>query len=201
TQIYTLRCGSQGANALRQEVASTLGIPVESIVVLTEDVGGAFGMKTPLYPEYVCLLAAAKTLKTGVSWTSSRSESFVSDNQARDTVTVGKLALDNDGLFLALQVDVLANMGAFLSTAGAFIATSNFSRCLSTVYAIPRISVRVRCVFTNSVPTGPYRGAGRPEANYAMERLIETASGLTGIDSVILRRRNMITPGMLPYST
>src|SRR6185312_7313233 len=117
------------------------------------------------------------------------------------TVTVGKLALDNDGLFLALQVDVLANMGAFLSTAGAFIATSNFSRCLSTVYAIPRISVRVRCVFTNSVPTGPYRGAGRPEANYAMERLIETASGLTGIDSVILRRRNMITPGMLPYST
>ena len=201
TQIYTLRCGSQGAGALRQELASTLGVSAEAIVVLTEDVGGAFGMKTPIYPEYVCLLAAAKTLQTGVRWMSSRSESFVSDNQARDTITVGKLALDNDGKFLALQMDVLADMGAFLTTAGAFIATSNFSRCLPTVYAISRISVRVRCVFTNSLPTGPYRGAGRPEANYAMERLVETASGIMGIDSITLRRRNMITPNLLPYKT
>ena len=111
------------------------------------------------------------------------------------------MAIDDNGKFLALHLNVLANMGAFLSTAGAFIATNNFARCLSTVYAIPRVSVRVRCVFTNSLPTGPYRGAGRPEANYAMERLVEAASKVVGIDSVALRRRNMITPKMLPYKT
>jgi aerobic carbon-monoxide dehydrogenase large subunit len=200
-QMYTLRCGSQGAGALCQEVASTMGVPPESVVVLTEDVGGAFGMKTPLYPEYISLLAAARSLKSGISWMSSRSEAFVSDNQARDTITIGKLALDNDGRFLALQMDVLADMGAFLTTAGAFIATSNFSRCLSTVYAIPRVAVRVRCVFTNSLPTGPYRGAGRPEANYAMERLVENASKILEIDSILLRRRNFITADSLPYKT
>ena len=132
---------------------------------------------------------------------SSRSEAFVSDNQARDTVTEGTLALASDGRFLALRMDVLADMGAFLSTASTFIATSNFARCLSTVYAIPRVAVRVRCVFTNSVPTAPYRGAGRPEANYAMERVIEAASKVTGFDSIFLRRHNMITPQMLPYKT
>ena len=167
--VYTLRCGSQGAGALRDEVAAVLGVAATKIIVITE--GG--GMKTPVYPEYIALLVAARLLQRPVHWMSSRSEAFVSDNQARDTVTEGALALDGDGRFLALCMDVLADMGAFLSTASAFIATSNFARCLSTVYAIPRISVRVRCVFTNSVPTAPYRGAGRPEANYAMERLVE----------------------------
>ena len=161
--VYTLRCGSQGAGALRDEVAAVLGIAATKIIVITEDVGGAFGMKTPVYPEYIALLVAARLLQRPVHWMSSRSEAFVSDNQARDTVTEGALALDGDGRFLALRMDVLADMGAFLSTASAFIATSNFARCLSTVYAIPRISVRVRCVFTNSVPTAPYRGAGRPK--------------------------------------
>jgi aerobic carbon-monoxide dehydrogenase large subunit len=134
TQIYTLRCGSQGTSALRQEVALTLGVSAESIVVLTYDVGGAFGMKTPLYPEYVCLLAAAKVLQTQVYWMSSRSESFVSDNQARDTITLGKLALDNDGKFLALQIDAIANMGAFLSTAGVRRVTSAAVCRRSTLY-------------------------------------------------------------------
>jgi len=199
--VYTLRCGSQGAGALRDEVAAVLGVAATKIIVITEDVGGAFGMKTPVYPEYIALLVAARLLQRPVHWMSSRSEAFVSDNQARDTVTEGALALDGDGRFLALRMDVLADMGAFLSTASAFIATSNFARCLSTVYAIPRISVRVRCVFTNSVPTAPYRGAGRPEANYAMERLVEAASRIALVDSISLRRRNMITPNMLPYGT
>jgi aerobic carbon-monoxide dehydrogenase large subunit len=199
--VYTLCCGSQGAGALRDEVAATLGVPTEKVVVVTDDVGGAFGMKTPLYPEYIALLVAARALQRPVHWMSSRTEAFLSDNQARDTVTEGTLALDKDGRFLALHMDVLADMGAFLSTASAFIATSNFARCLSTVYAIPRISVRIRCVFTNSVPTAPYRGAGRPEANYAVERLIEAAGKVTGINSLMLRRRNMITPQMLPYKT
>ena len=199
--IYTLRCGTQGAAALRDEVATALGIAAEKVVVITDDVGGAFGMKTPLYPEYIALLVAAKMLQRPVHWMSSRSEAFLSDNQARDTVTEGTLALDNDGRFLALRMNVLADMGAFLSTASAFIATSNFARCLSSVYAIPRIGVRVRCMFTNSTPTAPYRGAGRPEANYVIERLVEVASTVTSIDSLTLRRHNMIRPQMLPYQT
>ncbi len=199
--VYTLRCGTQGAAALRDEVAAALGVATEKVVVITEDVGGAFGMKTPLYPEYIALLVAAKMLRRSVHWMSSRSEAFLSDNQARDTVTEGTLALDAEGGFLAMRMEVLADMGAFLSTASAFIATSNFARCLSSVYAIRRIAVRVRCVFTNTTPTAPYRGAGRPEANYAIERLIEVASTVTGIDSLTLRRRNLIRPQMLPYRT
>src|SRR5262249_44793312 len=111
------------------------------------------------------------------------------------------LALDGDGRFLALRVDALANLGAYHGPMGAFIATSNFARCLPCVYHIPKIAVRMRCVFTNTVPVGPYRGAGRPEAHYAMERLVDAAARVTGIDRLTLRRRNFITPAMLPYAT
>src|SRR5215472_4434966 len=199
--VYTLRCGSQGVYVLRDQIAAIMGLRPEKIRVVTDDVGGAFGMKTPVYPEYVALLVAARRLCRPIHWMSTRSEAFVSDNQARDTVARGELALDEDGQFLALRVNVLANMGAFLSEASAFIATSNFARCLSSIYHFPRIAVGVRCVFTNTVPTGPYRGAGRPEANYTVERLIEAAARLTGIDSVELRRKNMLTPQMMPYAT
>jgi aerobic carbon-monoxide dehydrogenase large subunit len=199
--VYTLRCGSQGVYVLRNQVAAIMGLHPEKIRVMTDDVGGAFGMKTPVYPEYIALLVAARRLRRPIHWMSTRSEAFVSDNQARDTVAQGELALDEDGRFLALRVSVLANMGAFLSEASAFIATSNFGRCLSSIYHFPRIAVGVRCVFTNTVPTGPYRGAGRPEANYTVERLIEAASRLTGIDPVDLRRKNMLTPQMMPYAT
>jgi aerobic carbon-monoxide dehydrogenase large subunit len=199
--IYTLRCGSQGVYVLRNQIAAIMGLRPEEIRVVTDDVGGAFGMKTPVYPEYIALLVAARRLRRPIHWMSTRSEAFVSDNQARDTIAQGELALDEDGRFLALRVSVLANMGAFLSEASAFIATSNFGRCLSSIYHFPRIAVGVRCVFTNTLPTGPYRGAGRPEANYTVERLIEAAARLTGIDSVDLRRKNMLTPQMLPYAT
>ena len=199
--VYTLRCGSQGVYVLRDQIAAIMGLRPEKIRVVTDDVGGAFGMKTPVYPEYVALLVAARRLCRPIHWMSTRSEAFVSDNQARDTVARGELALDKDGQFLALRVNVLANMGAFLSEASAFIATSNFGRCLSSIYHFPCIAVGVRCVFTNTVPTGPYRGAGRPEANYTVERLIEAAARLTGIDSVELRRKNMLTPQMMPYAT
>jgi len=199
--VYTLRCGSQGVYVLRNQIAAIMGLCPQKIRVVTDDVGGAFGMKTPVYPEYVALLVAARRLCRPIHWMSTRSEAFVSDNQARDTVARGELALDKDGQFLALRVNVLANMGAFLSEASAFIATSNFGRCLSSIYHFPRIAVGVRCVFTNTVPTGPYRGAGRPEANYTVERLIEAAARLTGIDSVELRRKNMLTPQMMPYAT
>jgi aerobic carbon-monoxide dehydrogenase large subunit len=199
--VYTLRCGSQGVYVLRNQIAAIMGARPEQIRVVTDDVGGAFGMKTPVYPEYIALLVAARRLRRPIHWMSTRSEAFVSDNQARDTVVQAELALDEEGRFLALRVHALANMGAFLSEASAFIASSNFARCLSSIYHFPRIAVGVRCVFTNTVPTGPYRGAGRPEANYTIERLIEAAARLTGIDSVDLRRRNMLAPQLMPYAT
>jgi carbon-monoxide dehydrogenase large subunit len=199
--VYTLRCGSQGVYVLRNQIAAIMGTRPEQIRVLTDDVGGAFGMKAPVYPEYIALLVAARRLRRPIHWMSTRSEAFVSDNQARDTVVHAELALDEAGRFLALRVGALANMGAFLSEASAFIATSNFARCLSSIYHFPRIAVGVRCVFTNTVPTGPYRGAGRPEANYTIERLIQAAARVTGIDGVDLRRQNMLKPQMMPYAT
>ena len=168
---------------------------------MTDDVGGAFGMKTAAYPEYVALLVAARQVGRPVHWMSTRAESFMSDNQARDTVTTAELALDADGRFLALQVSAIAAVGALLSSHGASIASNNFARCFPGMYHIPHIAVDVRCVFTNTVQIGPYRGAGRPEANYALERLVEEASRVTGIDPVALRRRNLIPRAMIPYAT
>jgi aerobic carbon-monoxide dehydrogenase large subunit len=199
TDGYTLRCGSQGVTLLRDQLAGILGHAQDRIRVVTEDVGGGFGMKSPVYPEYVALLVAAKRLGRAVHWMSTRSEAFLTDQAARDTITDGALALDGNGRFLALKVDVLASMGAYVTPVGAFIATSNFARCLSSVYRIPCIGAGIRCVFTNSVPTGPYRGAGRPEANYAIERLIDEAAQLTGIDRIELRRRNLIQASEIPY--
>ncbi len=197
--VYRLHVGSQGVTLLRDQLAAILGVPRETIVVTTGDVGGGFGMKAPAYPEYVALLAAAKRLGRPVHWMSGRAEAFLSDQQARDTITDVELALDGEGHFLALRVRVLAAMGAYVTSHGAFIATSNFARCLSSMYRIPRILGEVKCVFTNTVPTGPYRGAGRPEANYAIERAIDEAARLSGIDRLDLRRRNLIGPAEIPY--
>src|SRR5216684_2248902 len=198
---YVLRCGSQSVMTLREQLIGILGIGRDKLRVLTEDVGGGFGMKSPAYPEYVALLVAAKRVQRPVHWMSTRSEAFVSDQQARDTITDAELALDGEGRFLALRVKALASMGAYVTSHGAFIATSNFARCLSSVYRIPRIAAEIRCVFTNTVPTGPYRGAGRPEANYAIERLIDEAARVTGIDRITLRRRNLIAAADMPYET
>ena len=131
----------------------------------------------------------------------TRSESFLSDQQARDTVTEAELAIDQKGKFLALRVKHIASMGAFVGAPGAHIQTNNFARCFPGMYAIPRIQVDVQCVFTNTVPTGPYRGAGRPEANYALERLVDEAARVTGIDPIRLRRRNLIPRKSIPYKT
>ncbi|MGO8918514.1 MAG: xanthine dehydrogenase family protein molybdopterin-binding subunit [Stellaceae bacterium] len=199
SDAYTLRAGSQGVTMLRDQLVAILGLERDKLRVTTDDVGGGFGMKAPAYPEYVALLVAARRVGRPVHWMSTRSEAFVTDQQARDTITEVELALDGDGTFLALRVKVLAAMGAYITSHGAFIATSNFARCLSSMYRIPRILGEVKCVFTNTVPTGPYRGAGRPEANYAIERTIDEAARITGIDRLALRRRNLITPGEIPY--
>ena len=198
---YILDCPSQSAFVLQQHLARTLGVAAERVRVRSGDVGGAFGMRTANYPEYPALLVAARRTGRTVRWLATRAEGFVSDNQARDTVMEGELALDASGRFLALRIDVLAAMGAYLTSHGAFIATANFARCLPCMYDIAHVAVRIRCVFTNTVPTGPYRGAGRPEANYCVERLVDAAARVTGFDRLVLRRRNLIRPRQLPYKT
>ncbi len=196
---YTLRSASQSVWIMQQKVAGVLGIKPDKLRVISGDIGGAFGTKTDAYPEYIAVLAAAKLLGRPVHWGSSRAEAFLSDNHARDMVTAGELALDKDGNFLALRVKVLADMGAFPSGAGPLTATLNLARCFPSVYRIPRLACDVTCLYTNTVQTGAYRGAGRPEANYLMERLVEEAAKVTGIDAIALRRKNLIKPAEIPF--
>jgi carbon-monoxide dehydrogenase large subunit len=201
TDNYTLRVCSQGAGPMQGLLCAIMGLPKEKLRVTTDDVGGAFGMKTAPYPEYPTLLVAARVTKRPVHWMATRSEAFVSDNQARDSVVEAELALDERGKFLALRIRQLANVGAFVTPANPHLITNNFTRCLPGMYRIPHIEVSVKCLFTNTVPLGPYRGAGRPEANYVLERLVDEAARVTGIDKVKLRRRNLIPPSAIPYKT
>ena len=198
---YTLHCCSQSADAMRAQAASIMGVPNEKLRVITEDVGGAFGMKTTCYPEYIALMVAAKKAGRPVHWQSTRSEAFVSDAQARDAVTDVELALDGKGKFLALRMRHLCNQGAYIANAGININTNNFARCLPSMYRIPKVDVGVACYFSNKVPIAPYRGAGRPEANYALERAVEEAARITGIDSVRLRKKNLIPASAMPFKT
>ena len=198
---YTLRVCSQGAGPMRDMVAAIMGIDKQMLRVVTEDVGGAFGLKSGAYPEYPVLLAAAKKYGRKVHWMASRSEAFNSDNQGRDNVTIGELALDADGKFLALRARQIQNLGAYVASAGIQLATNNFARCFPAMYDIPKIDIGVQCVYTNTIPTGPYRGAGRPEANYLIERLVDEAARVTGIDRIALRKRNLIPPSAIPYKT
>jgi len=201
TDTYTLDACSQSARALRDGVAPILGVAKERLRVTTEDVGGAFGLKTGPYSEYLAILVAAKLTARPVHWMSTRSESFLSDNHARDGISAAELALDEKGKFLALRVRHLANMGAFIGAVGANIQTLNYTRCFPAMYDIRAIDVTVRCVFTNTVQTGPYRGAGRPEANYVLERVVDEAARITGIDPIKLRRRNLTPTKAMPYKT
>jgi carbon-monoxide dehydrogenase large subunit len=198
---YTLRVCSQGAGPMRDMLAAIMGIDKQMLHVLTEDVGGAFGLKSGAYPEYPVLLVAAKKFGRRVHWMSSRSEAFNSDNQARDNVTVGTLALDKKGKFLALRAYQIQNLGAYVASAGIQLATNNFARCFPAMYDIGKLDIGVQCVYTNTLPTGPYRGAGRPEANYVIERLVDEASRISGIDPVTIRKRNLIQASAMPYKT
>jgi carbon-monoxide dehydrogenase large subunit len=198
---FTLRACSQSAGALRDNILGIMNWPKERLHVLTEDVGGAFGLKTGAYPDYIAVMVGAKLTGRTVHWMSTRSEAFLSDGQARDAFTEGELALDEKGRFLALRVKHIGNMGAYIGSVGANIQTLNFARCLPGMYDIKHIDVSSRCVFSNTIPTSPYRGAGRPEANYVLEKLVDEAVRLTGIDAVKLRRRNLIRPSAMPYKT
>jgi carbon-monoxide dehydrogenase large subunit len=198
---YTLRVCSQGAGPMRDMVAAIMGIDKQMLRVITDDVGGAFGLKSGAYPEYPVLMAAAKQYGRKVHWMASRSEAFNSDNQARDNVTFGELALDADGKFLALRARQIQNLGAYVASAGIQLATNNFARCFPAMYDIPKIDLGVQCVYTNTIPTGPYRGAGRPEANYLIERLVDEAARVSGIDKIEIRKRNLIPSSAIPFKT
>jgi carbon-monoxide dehydrogenase large subunit len=200
-KTFSLRCGTQGVTSVRMQTAAALNVKPEELHVLTDDVGGGFGMKGFGYPEYIALLHAARALKRPVHWVSTRAEAFMSDNAGRDSYWVTELALDRRGKFLALRTTGLANVGAYLTGVAHFCATLHVAGCLPTVYDIPYASVSARCCVSNTVPTGPYRGAGRPEASYLLERVIDAAADKLGIDAAQLRRRNLIKPAKMPYKT
>jgi carbon-monoxide dehydrogenase large subunit len=198
---YVLRTGCQGVITQRNLLAGPLAVPVEKIRVLTGHVGGSFGMKFTCYPESVCALHAARLLGRPVKWTDERTDSFLSDSHGRDHDVTAELALDAEGHFLAVRVTGFANMGARLSNALTLPGTMNVARNIVGVYRTPLVEVATRCLFTNTTPVGAYRGAGRPEGNYYIERLLETAAREMGISAVELRRRNHIRPEHLPYTT
>src|SRR6476646_7416551 len=198
---YLLRVCSQGARVMRDAMAGVMGIPPAKIRVITEEVGGAFGLKTGPYPEYVAMLVGAKKIGRPVHWMSGRNESFVSDNHARDAVSDVELALDEKGKFLAFRLRHYGSLGAYVGAVGANIHTANMTRCLSGMYDIKQLDVQCKCVFTHTTPTAPYRGAGRPEASYCLERVVDEAARVSGIDPVKLRKRNLISKKAMPYKT
>jgi aerobic carbon-monoxide dehydrogenase large subunit len=198
---FTMYVGSQGVTGMRAQISDCLGVDAKAVHVLTGQVGGSFGMKGVLFPEYVCVLHGARTLGRPVKWTDERSGSFFSDSHGRDQEFVGELALDKDGNFLAVRFTGFADMGAFLSPMGPIPGTLNIAKNVQSMYRTPLIEVSSKCVFTNTSQIGPYRGAGRPEGNYFMERLIDAAAAETGIDRMALRRRNQIRRQDLPYKT
>lgn len=198
---YVLRVGCQGVFGLRAQLATEiLKVPTSQVRVLTGNVGGSFGMKANVYPEYICLLHAAKELGRPVKWTDERTSSFLSDQHGRDHEVDAELALDAEGRFLAVRLTSFANLGAFLSPVAPLMGTANFLKNVQSNYATPLIEVATRCLVTNTTPVSAYRGAGRPEGNYFMERLIETAAAEMGLPATELRRRNHIRPDQFPYA-
>ena len=198
---FTLRCGTQGVHGIKMQTAMAMRLGPDKLRVLSDDVGGGFGMKASGYPEYPALLLTARLVGRPLHWSSTRAEAFVSDNQARDQLWDAELAIDKSGRFTALRINGLANIGAYLTGVALFCNTVHVSGCLPTVYDIADIVIDSRGVFTNEVPVGPYRGAGRPEANYLMERLVDEAARVTGLDPAEIRRRNLIKPAQIPYRT
>ena len=196
---WTLRAGSQGLMGMKRMLMDVLGAPAEQVHVLTFNVGGSFGMKAAVYPEYVCILHAARALGRPVKWTDDRSGSFLSDNHGRAQVQNVELALDDKGKFLALRLSGYADLGAYIGAMAPQPPTLNVVRNAASLYRTPLIEVSTRCVLTNTTFVSPYRGAGRPEGNYFMERVIDVAAAELGIDRIELRRRNQVRPSELPY--
>ena len=193
TRRYELLATAQGVHSIRDQLAgSVFHVPPEQVHVRAPDVGGGFGVKNFLYPEYVLVLWAARQLGRPVKWVAQQDEEFVAAIQGRDNHTKARLALDASGRVLGLEVETLANMGAYLSTSGPGSSTNSTASATGGVYAVPAVFMRVSGVFTNTVPIDAYRGAGKPEANFLIERLLERAARQLNLDPVELRRRNLI---------
>jgi carbon-monoxide dehydrogenase large subunit len=198
---YTLTLGSQGSHAIRDIIGvQVMGLAPEQMRVVTPDVGGGFGTKLFAYREYALAAVAAKATAKPVKWIADRTEHFLGDTHGRDNITFARLALDARGRFLALEVDTIADMGAYLSTYAPYIPYIG-AAMLPGVYDIPVCFIRVRAAYTNTVPVDAYRGAGRPEASYVIERLVDAAARETGVAPDAIRRLNFIAPGQMPYAT
>jgi len=198
---YTLTLGSQGSHVIRDIISGdVLKISPDEMRVITPDVGGGFGTKLFPYREYALAAVAAKRLRKPVKWVADRAEHFLGDSHGRDNITTARLALDDKGRFLALDLDIVADMGAYLSCYAPYIPWLGVGMALG-VYDIPLAYVRLRGVYTNTVPVDAYRGAGRPEAAYVIERLVDAAARDTGVAPDTLRKRNFIKPKAMPYTT
>ena len=196
---YTLYTGSQGAGGARDRIGMVLNLPHGKLRVVTPDVGGGFGMKGFIYPEQPLVLIAAKALGRPVRWSAERIESFLADDHGRDMRMRGELALDANGRILALRISGEANMGGYLSQFAPFIPTLAGGRIFGGVYRVPSLHAEIKGYFSNTAPVDSYRGAGRPEAAYLMERLMDKAAKVTGIDRIEIRKRNLPEPSELPY--
>jgi aerobic carbon-monoxide dehydrogenase large subunit len=197
--FYTLHVPTQGVAGNRILLATLLKVKADQIRILTGNVGGSFGMKSVNYPEYTCILHASKLLGRPVKWTDERSGSFLSDSHGRASEVTAELALDQDGNFLAVRVNGFGNVGGYLSGVMPSPLSLGIAKNIASVYKTPLLEVNIKCVLTNTTVMGAYRGAGRPEANYFMERLIERAADEMGIDRVALRKKNLVKSAQMPY--
>jgi carbon-monoxide dehydrogenase large subunit len=201
TERFTIQVPTQGVAANRVGLAKNiLKVPNDKVHLLTANVGGSFGMKNINYPEYVCILHAAKALGRPVKWTDERSTSFLSDSHGRAQKVHCELALDVDGKFLAVKISGYGNLGAYITGVAPQPLSLNIGKNLGSVYRTPAMTVDIKTVLTNTTLMGAYRGAGRPEANYFMERLIDRAADEMGINRLTLRKRNFIKPAQMPFA-
>ena len=196
---YTFYVPLQGIGGMRGQLSAVSGLDKDKIVIATQDVGGSFGVRGPAYPEYFAAMLAAKKLGRPVKWVGSRAESFMSDFQGRALSLTGEIALDADGKILAIRFDDRADLGAYGGAFGSFIATRNLTITMGGVYRVPALYARTRLAYTNTAPISAYRGAGRPDIAYAVERLVDYAAHEHGFDPIELRRKNFISPDAMPY--
>jgi len=199
--VFTVYSPSQGLNGMRGFLAAATGLPGEKIRVVTELVGGSFGIRSFSYAEHVAVMLAAQKLGRPVKWVATRSEIFLSDNHGRGLTLAGELALDRDGKFLALRFDDCADLGAYSTPFGPQIGSRNITITMGGVYRVPAMHAHTRCAYSNAVPVSAYRGAGRPDIACAIERLVDLAAAEHGFDPIALRRRNFIPPEAMPYKT
>jgi aerobic carbon-monoxide dehydrogenase large subunit len=196
---WTLYSTSQGVHGMKTTLMDVLNVPADKVRVITGQVGGSFGMKAAVYPEYICLLHAARSLGRPVKWTDERSGSFVSDHHGRAQDMTVEIAFDENAHILGIRLTGYGDMGGYLAQFGPLLPTGNQVKNIASIYRTPVIEVATKCVFTNTTFVSAYRGAGRPEGNYYIERTLDLAACELGIDRIDLRRRNMIRKSDLPF--